>query len=233
MWMLDQYGVNYSVVKAQDYKNLAGRFDAIVMPQGVSKTSITNGLNRNNYPEEWSWAFGVGEEGWAKLRDFVTGGGTLVAFGSGANTAQQLFELPLRSVLPSDESVFYCPGALLSQEIDTNDPVAWGMDPKNPAWFDGDRAYEITDPNKYPVHVVSKYPDSGEQLQSGWLIGGEYLNGAVNGLSWSVGSGSVVTFASEIAFRTWNRGEEKMIFNAMYHGPSQKLTPEQFERLGR
>ncbi|MFK3979570.1 M14 metallopeptidase family protein [Micromonospora sp. NPDC050397] len=233
MWMFDQYGVNYSVVKAQDYKNLAGRFDAIVMPQGVSKTSITNGLNRNNYPEEWSWAFGVGEDGWAKLRDFVTGGGTLVAFGSGANTAQQLFELPLRSVLPTDESVFYCPGALLTQEIDTNDPVAWGMDPKNPAWFDGDRAYEITDPNKYPVHVVSKYPDSGEQLQSGWLIGGEYLNGAVNGLSWSVGSGSVVTFASEIAFRTWNRGEEKMIFNAMYHGPSQKLTPEQFERLGR
>ncbi|MBM0224642.1 M14 metallopeptidase family protein [Micromonospora sp. ATA51] len=233
MWMFDQYGVNYSVVKAQDYTNLAGRFDAIIMPTGVSKSSITNGLNPNNYTAEWSWAFGVGDDGWNKLRDFVTAGGTLVAYGSGANTAQQLFELPLRSILPSDSSVFYCPGALLSQEIDSNNPVAWGMDPKNPAWFDEDRAYELTDPNKYPVQVVSKYPHSGEQLQSGWLIGGEYLNGAVNGLSWTVGRGSVVTFGSEIGFRTWNRGEEKMIFNAMYQGPSQKLTPDQFQRLGR
>jgi hypothetical protein len=233
MWMFDQYGVNYSIVKAEDYVDLAGRFDAIVMPSGVSKNSIVNGLNRNNYPPEWAWAFGVGEDGWAKLRDFVTSGGTLVAFGSAANTAQQLFELPIKSVLPTESSVFYCPGALLSQEIDANDPVGWGMDPKHPVWFNEDRAYEITDQTKYPVRVVAKYPDSGEQLQSGWLIGGEYLNGVVNGLSWTVGSGSVVTFGSQIAFRTWNRGEEKMVFNAMYYGPAQKLTADQFQRLGR
>ncbi|GAA3771753.1 M14 family metallopeptidase [Plantactinospora mayteni] len=233
MWQFDQYGVNYSVVRAQDYQNLAGRFDAIVMPHGVSRNSIVNGLNRNNYPAEWSWAFGVGEEGWTKLREFVTAGGTLVAYGSATPTAQALFELPLRSVLPTDSSVFYCPGALLSQEIDTSEPAGWGMDPDNPVWFDEDRAYEVTDPDKYPVRVVAKYPDSGEQLQSGWLIGGEYLNGAVNGLSWTVGTGSVVTFGSEVAFRTWNRGEAKMVFNALYHGPSAKLTPEQFARLGR
>jgi hypothetical protein len=232
-WMFDQYDVDYAIVKAQDYNNLAGTFDAIVMPQGVSKTSITNGLNPNNYSPEWSWAFGVGEDGWNKLRDFVTAGGTLVAYGSGANTAQQLFELPITSTLPDDETVFYCPGALLSQEIDTNDPVGYGMDPRNPVWFDGDRAYRITDTAKYPVKVVSKYPDSGEQLQSGWLIGGEHLNGAVNTLSWTVGKGYVVTFGSEVAFRTWNRAEEKMVFNAMYYGPSQKLTPDQFQRLGR
>ncbi|MEV4754801.1 M14 metallopeptidase family protein [Micromonospora sp. NPDC049559] len=232
-WIFDQYGVNYTTVKAPDYADLAGHFDAIVVPTGVSKSSITNGLNRNNYPPEWGWAFGVGEEGWAKLREFVTAGGTLVAYGSGANTAQQLFELPIRSVLPTDSSLFYCPGSLLSQEIDASDPVGWGMDPHNPVWFNEDRAYEITDPEKYPVHVVAKYPDSGDQLQSGWLIGGQYLNGAVNGLAWTVGEGYVVTFGSEIGFRTWNRAEEKMIFNAMYHGPSRKLAADQFQRLGR
>ena len=233
MWMFDQYKVDYAIVKAQDYQNLAGRFDAIVMPNGVSHNSIVNGLNPNNYPPEWSWAFGVGEAGWTKLREYVTGGGTLVAFGSAANTAQQLFDLPIRSILPDDSSVFYCPGSLLSQEIDANDPVGWGMDPHNPVWFNEDRAYQLTDPGKYPVHVVSKYPDSGEQLQSGWLIGGQYLNGAVNTLSWTVGNGYLVTFGSQVAFRTWNRAEERMVFNAMYYGPSQKLTPEQFQHLGQ
>lgn len=233
MWMFDQYGVNYKIVKAQDYKNLSGRFDAIVMPSGVSRNSIVNGLNPNNYTPEWSWAFGVGEDGWNKLREFVSNGGTLIAFGSASNTAQQLFELPIESVLPTDSSVFYCPGALLSQEIDANDPVGYGMDPRHPVWFDEDRAFRVTNPDKYPVKVVAKYPDSGEQLRSGWLIGDEHLNGAVNGLSWRIGKGSLVTFGSQIAFRTWNRGEEKMIFNAMYQGPAQELTPDQFQRLGQ
>jgi hypothetical protein len=233
MWMFDQYGVNYAVVKAQDYANLAGKFDAIVMPDGVSKNSIVTGLNPNNYPPDWSWAFGVGNDGWTKLHDYVTGGGTLVSYGSGTSTAQQLFSLPITSILPSDSTQFYCPGSLLSQEIDASDPVAWGMDPNNPVWFNEDRAYKLTDTTTYPVHVVAKYPDSGDQLRSGWLIGGQYLNGAVNGLSWTVGNGYLVTFGSEIGFRTWNRGEEKMVFNAMYYGPSTKLTADQFQRLGQ
>jgi len=232
MWMFDQYKVKYSVVKADEYQNLAGKYDAILMPDGVSKNSIVNGLNPANYPPEWAWAYGVGETGWTQLRDFVTNGGTLVSVGSAAGTAQELFDLPLESVLPSSSSVFYGPGSLLSQEIDSADPTAWGMPENNPVWFEGDRAYRITDPAKYPFHVVGKYPDSGEQLQSGWLIGGEYLNGAVNTVSWQVGKGSVVTFGNQSAFRTWNRSEQKMIFNALYNGPAAKLAPEQFATLG-
>jgi hypothetical protein len=231
MWMFDQYKVKYKIVEAKDYQNLAGKFDAIVMPEGVSRNSIVTGLNAARYPQEWSWAFGVGEDGWNKLHDFVTGGGTLVSFGSGTTTAQQLLDLPLESVLPSSSSVFYSPGSLLSQEIDTGDQAAWGMNPDNPVWFESDRAFKITDQTKYPYHVVGKYPDSGNQLQSGWLIGGEYLNGTVNTVDWQVGKGSVVTFGNQPAFRTWNRAEQKMVFNALYNGPAQKLTPEQFAAI--
>jgi hypothetical protein len=231
MWMFDQYKVKYDIVKSSDYANLAGKFDAIVMPDGVSRNSIVNGLNPANYPPEWSWAFGVGDVGWNALRDYVTGGGTLVSYGSGSTTAQQLFGLPLESVLPSSSSVFYGPGSLLSQEIDAGEPTGYGMNPNNPVWFDEDNAYRITDQTKYPFHVVGKYPDSGNQLQSGWLIGGEYLNGAVNTVDWTVGKGSVVTFGNTAGFRTWNRGEQKMIFNALFDGPAAKLTPEQFAAL--
>lgn len=233
MWMFDQYNVNDKVVKAQDYTNLSGKFDALVMPSGVTKNNIVTGLNSDLYPAEWKWAYGVGEDGWKALHDFVSNGGTLVADGKSTDTAQQLFDLPLKSVLPTSSSVFYAPGSLLSQEFDANNPVAWGMDKTNPVWFQNDAAYKITDPAKYQSQVVSKYPDSGEQLQSGWLIGGEYLNGAVNDVSWKVGKGNVVTFGNQSAFRTWNRAEQKMIFNSMYYGPSKKLTPGQFAKIGK
>jgi hypothetical protein len=233
MWTFDQEAVNYKIVEAGDYGNLSGKYDVIIMPDGVSKSKIVNGLDPNDYPaDQWSWAFGVGTTGYDQLRDFVTNGGTLISFGSGTTTAIDLLGLPLDSVLPTDDSVFYCPGSLLSQEIDTSDPAAWGMDPNNPIWFLSDQAYKITDTSKYPNHVVAKYPDSGNQLQSGWLIGGEALNGATNGVAWTVGKGYVLTFGSEPAFRTWNRAEEKMIFNAMYNGPAQKLTAQQFAKWG-
>ncbi len=223
MWMFDQYGVNYEIVKHDDYADLAGKYDALVMPHGVSMNNIVNGLNKDRYPPEWSWAFGVGQEGWTALREYVNGGGTLVAYGSATNTAKSLLDLPLEALTPDDETEFFGPGSLLSQEIDADNPVAWGMNPNNPVWFEEDDFYRITDAEKYESSVVSKYPDSGEQLQSGWLIGGEHLNGAVNSVSWQVGDGYVATFGNQTGFRTWNRGEQKMIFNAMYYGPAEQL----------
>ena len=45
---------------------------------------MINGLDaKRNDPAEWSWAFGVGEEGWKKLKAFVENGGTLLAIGNG------------------------------------------------------------------------------------------------------------------------------------------------------
>lgn len=234
MWTFDQYGVDYSVVSASDYAHLADRYDAIVMPEGVTKNSIVTGLDPKSYPSDWAWAFGVGTTGWNQLHDFVTGGGTLVSYGSGTATAQSLFGLPITSALPSgSNSDFYCPGSLLSHEFDTDNPAAWGLPADNPVWFVSDDAYKLTSTTTYPVEVVAKYPDSGEQLQSGWLIGGEHLDGAVNGLSWTVGDGYVVTFGNEIGFRTWNRSEQRMLFNAAYYGPAAKLTADQFRRLAQ
>jgi hypothetical protein len=233
MWVFDQYGVNYSVVQASDYANLAGKYDAIIAPDGASRSSIVTGLSASKYPPDWAWAFGVGTTGWNQLHDFVTGGGTLVTFGSGTATAQSLFSLPITSALPTGSSTFYCPGSLLSQEFDSDNPAAWGIPANNPVWFVSDNAYRLTSTTTYPVEVVAKYPDSGNQLQSGWLIGGESLNGAVNGLSWTVGNGYVVTFGNEIGFRTWNRSEQRVLFNAAYYGPSTKLTADQLQRFGK
>jgi hypothetical protein len=50
-------------------------------------------------------------------------------------------------------------------------------------------------------------------------------------MSWQVDEGSVVTFGNQAAFRTWNRAEQKMIFNALFNGPAEKLDPSQFAAI--
>src|SRR5688572_15182455 len=108
MWMLEQYGINHGIVKAQDFTgDLNTKYDVIVLPTNTSKARIVNGLDpKRNDPAEWSWAFGVGEDGWKKLRAFVENGGTLLAIGSAVDTAQELLDLPIEKALPEGRPRF-------------------------------------------------------------------------------------------------------------------------------
>jgi hypothetical protein len=50
------------------------------------------------------WAFGVGEDRWNKLGQWVQDGGTLVAIGSAVETARELLDLPIEAALPAPQS---------------------------------------------------------------------------------------------------------------------------------
>jgi hypothetical protein len=102
MWILEQYGVNHEIVKSQDFQgDLNAKYDVILLPSGTTRARVVNGLDpKRNDPAEWSWAFGVGEEGWKKLRAFVENGGTLLAIGTAVETARELLDLPIEKALP-------------------------------------------------------------------------------------------------------------------------------------
>jgi hypothetical protein len=102
MWMLEQWGINHEVMKAQDFSgDLNAKYDVIILPSGTTKARMLNGLNaKTNDPAEWSWAFGIGDQGWANLKKFVENGGTLLAIGNAVETARDLLDLPIESVLP-------------------------------------------------------------------------------------------------------------------------------------
>ena len=102
MWMLEQYGINHEVMKAQDFAgDLNAKYDVIILPSGTTKPRMLNGLNaKTNDPAEWSWAFGIGDAGWANLKKFVESGGTLLAIGSAVETARDLLDLPIERALP-------------------------------------------------------------------------------------------------------------------------------------
>jgi hypothetical protein len=101
MWLFEQYGFNHRIVSSEDFAgDLSDQYDVIVLPSGTSKERIAEGLYAGRYDSSWKWAHGVGEEGLAKLAQWVENGGTLVAVGSSVETARHLFNLPIDKALP-------------------------------------------------------------------------------------------------------------------------------------
>jgi hypothetical protein len=232
-WLFEQYGFNHKAIASTDFQSdLAAQYDTIVLPDGTSRQTIVTGLNPQRNDKEWAWAYGVGEDGWKKLGDWVRGGGTLVAIGSAVETARALLDLPIEASLParaggrgaaSAPLQFYCPGSLLQNEFNTSHPVAFGMPGTWPVFFEGDQAYRLKPGFSIQSEAVSRYPVKGAILQSGWLLGEEFLRDQANVVAFHVGKGYVVTMGSQIDFRTQPRGTFKLLFNAMFHGPSTRM----------
>jgi hypothetical protein len=147
------------------------------------------------------------------------------AFSSPARLMQTL-----RDRVADPTSLFYCPGSLLQNEFDTTNPVAWGMPAAWPVFFESDQAYRLRPGFGVETKVVSRYPRQ-DILQSGWLLGEEYLKDQANVVSFRVGKGYVVTYGSQVDFRTQPRATFRLIFNAMFHGPSTPVTAAELQRL--
>ena len=139
----------------------------------------------------------------------------------------------LRERVIDPTSVFYCPGSLLQNEFNTAHPVAFGMPAAWPIFFETDQAYRLKPGFEIQTEVVSRYPSTGPILQSGWLLGEDLLRDQANVVAFRVGRGYVVTMGSQIDFRTQPRGTFKLLFNALFHGPSARVSASELARLGR
>jgi hypothetical protein len=134
----------------------------------------------------------------------------------------------LRDRVVDPASLFYCPGSLLQNQFDMAHPVAFGMPAAWPVFFESDQAYRLTPGFGVQAEVVSRYPSTGPILQSGWLLGESYLRNQANVVAFRVGRGYVVTMGSQIDFRTQPRATFKLLFNAMFHGPSTRMSSTPF-----
>ena len=81
------------------------------------------------------------------------------------------------------------------------------------------------------AETVSRYPDEDDMVASGWLLGGELLRNQANVVSFTVGRGAVITFGSQIAFRTQTRGTFKLLFNAIFQGSAEPIDAGALARL--
>ncbi len=241
-WLLEQFEFPYTVIYPQnlDAGNLTEKFDDILFSDGAISPPGRDGLasgrlaSRQPKPETIPAEFRpwlgeiTPEKTIPQLQRFVDDGGTLLAIGSSTSLYEYL-HLPLesaeteivkgRSTAISPEK-FYIPGSLMRTQVNTDNPVAYGMPTKVDVFFDRSPAFRADpDANLHGVQTIAWYAD-GDLLDSGWAWGQQYLNNTIAVAQANVGKGKVLLYGPEVTFRGQPHSTFKFLFNGLLCGPA-------------
>lgn len=226
-WLFDTYGFPYTSIRDADVKagGLRARFDAIVVPS-ASDDRLVSG-NVSGLPPEYLG--GLGPEGIEGLRAFVADGGTLIALDQATAFATRIFDLPLRSV-PTEG--LYVPGSLLRIELDTTQPLAYGMDSTPAVFFAFGTAFAVNSTASdaaAAIKIIGRY-GTRDLLLSGYIEGEQLLAGQAAVVEASVGPGRVILFGFPPQHRGQTLATFRLLFNAILTSPPP-VKP--FRRTGR
>ena len=244
-WLFEQYEFPYEIVYPHtlDAGNLASRYDVIVLPSGA--VPAREGQGRNGYlentdssavPAEYRDRLGRVSIAHTvpQLREFLEAGGTVVAVGTSASLGMHL-GLPISDALvertaagaerPLPADKFYVPGSILRVATDTTQLVNYGLPRDVDVFYDNSPAFRLGgDAAAKGVRPLAWFT-SRTPLRSGWAWGQQYLDGAVEAASATVGRGTLYMFAPEITFRAQPHGTFMWLFNGIYGGGSTAMVP--------
>lgn len=210
-FVFDTFNVPYKSLVDADIRQgaLSSSYDVIVLPSQRAK-EIIEGNAPGAYPVEYSG--GITVAGTKNLKQFVEDGGTLVCFDASCEFAIKQLNLPLRNVLENLKSTdFYCPGSILSLDVDNSQPIARGMSRSVDAYFINSSAFETSDPS---VNIIARYRKDGA-LRSGWLLGEDRIKGRIALAEVKSGKGRVVLFGFRPQHRGQTWGTFQFIWNAL------------------
>jgi hypothetical protein len=213
-YVFDTYNIPYESVTDSVARagNLGARYDAIILPD-QSPRDLLDGLSPRRYPPRL--AGGLGQPGVQALRDFVDGGGTVIAFNDACDFAIGALELPVTNVLASlSPREFYAPGSIFRLRLDTAHAMADRVGEETAAWFESGPAFEVRDPTR--VRVIGRYPAAaGDVLLSGWILGAGQVAGKAGLVEVRRGRGRVVLFGFRPQYRAQSQVTYPLLFNAL------------------
>ncbi|MEN8223317.1 MAG: M14 family zinc carboxypeptidase [Acidobacteriota bacterium] len=225
-WVLDNFEYKYTVVHNNDInnKNFPGKFDAVIFPD-MNRDIIVNGIYRGYWGRYFEklppkYKGGIGVKGISNLKEFIKRGGTAIFLDSSYEVAKKDLNLPFINILEkTGRDKFYCPGSILKVSINTDDPIAWGMEEENILFFSHSPAFRTSIPMKGNIkrRVVSRFSNSGPHLVSGYLKGEKYLNRAVASMAFDYHKGNVIVFGGRIQHRAQTFATFKLLFNSIYY----------------
>lgn len=216
-YVLDEFGwepVSIHPEDIRDQTDLRSKYDAILIPDIRSTSSIMNGRQENNCPPEYRG--GIEESGLQALKEFVSDGGTLVTLGQSTNLAIEQFEAPFANALVGEaRQNFSCPGSILQVEVDPLNPISWGMPEKANVMYARDLLLDPTaafGPSR--ATIAMKFGEENPLL-SGWIEGPEYIFNTVCAARVSYGKGTVALLPVRVQRRAQTHGIFKLLFNPL------------------
>ena len=177
-FLLDDYQIPYALLHNNDLqRGDLGFYSTIFLPPGTATgifhgraTEDQDGGNGRRTPP--AFAGGIGESGVRELMDYVEDGGKVVTWGASTDFVTQYLgveAVDLTADLPATE--FNIPGSLLRIQVQTDHPLAYGLQPETAIMFRNDPVWSA-DPRV--ADVVGRYSTS-DLLLSGWMQGERYL----------------------------------------------------------
>lgn len=215
-YILDQYDWTYSKLHNSDIKagNLRQKFDAIVLPDQRA-ASILNGMDYKTVVPEYRG--GIGDKGWEALRRFVSDGGTLVALGEATSLLLEKMPLPVKDLKRTyTRDQHFAPGTIVNLQVDTANPVGWGMAPDTCGYYINSPFFQLTEGfSSQKVSVVARYPNTDVNA-SGWLRGEDLMFGRAAVVTVEMNPGKVVLFGIRPQHRAQTHATLPLLFNALY-----------------
>lgn len=221
--VLEQYGFPYTSLHDASIRagNLHEVYRVIILPSDTTdllvgeESAIEKRLVQAPVPE--AYRSGLGEDGVAALNAFVENGGTLIAINQSVEFAADKLGLAVANAVSGVSTKdYFCPGSMLRARVDTANPLAFGM-PEETLVLSWDSPVLQVKESFFNdrFQPVVAYPER-DILESGWLIGEQYLSGKPLMLSASHGAGRVILYGFRVQFRAQTLGTFKLLFNALY-----------------
>jgi hypothetical protein len=215
-WVLEQHEFVYATLRNAEVKagKLRDRFDVILFAD-QSAAGILRGNDAPSIRPEYRG--GLGDDGVAALREFVSAGGTLIVMGAACDFAIEKFSLPVRNVkrdLTRDQH--FAPGTLVRIEVDRASRVGAGMPAVTRGFYANSPFFAVTEGfASQKVSVVARYPNT-EIVASGWLRGEELMAGRAAVIDVDLQPGRIVLFGLRPQHRAQTQATFPMLFNAIY-----------------
>jgi hypothetical protein len=225
-WLLEQFDFEYTTVMDEQVKAGLDDYDVLILPSD-STALITGEKIEEYYEKEYKGAFtvpvlpdkyksGIGEEGVKKINEFIENGGVVLALDDSCEFAIEKLGIPAKNPLKDmDHKKFHCPGSTIWVNIDNKHPLGYGMPEKGLILLRGSQAYVVKGTHyNEDYKVVVSYPEEN-MMQSGWLIGEQYLARKAALIEAKKKDGKVIMYGFAPQNRALTDATFKLFFNAL------------------
>lgn len=214
-WFLEHFGLSYTTVRNEHLRT--GRIEAehLILP-GTSGGELDRGRPEGSAPKELTG--GLDPEGAARIEEFVRGGGHLIAVGASARWAIEALDLGVVEVTRGDAAKdFACPGSVL-RCVPEDHRVVLGLPASVSVFFSRSAAFKL-DKDKLEKRgqkalTMVRYAPT-QLLQSGWIKGGELIEGQGAWVRVQHGAGTVDLFGFAPQYRSWSQQAFTLLLRAV------------------